>query len=237
MLERRRALGKQLFAHRRRAGKRHLAHQRVRSQHAADGFGPSRNDIEHTWWKARSLRQLGQRQCRKRCLRRRLRHHRAARSQGRARLARQHCSRKIPRRNQRCHAHRLAQGEHAPVRPWRRHHVAVDAPCLLGEPLDETRRVFDLAARLGQRLALLGHHDGGEIVAVLQDQVEPAAQQLRAGLCRRSTPARKCSMRCFNRMLGVDFSATRHITDAFGIGRIVNSDVRIVGGIPPFAAD
>ena len=71
--------------------------------------------------------------------------------------------------------------------------VAVDALALLGEPLDEARGVGDLALALGERLALLGGHDGGEVVGVGQHQVVPACAgspraPWRASRARPATP-------------------------------------------------
>jgi hypothetical protein len=131
---------------------------------------------------------------------------------------------------------RLAQGEHAPVRPRRRHHVAVDAPRLFGEPLDEARRVVDFAARLGERLALLADHDRGEIVAVVEDQVEPAAQQLRAGFGRGGAPAGKGGLRRLDRAsTSAPCSAARG--RRLRIGRVADGEARAVGGVLPVAAD
>jgi hypothetical protein len=48
-----------------------------------------------------------------------------------------------------------------------RDRVAVDALGLLAEPLEEARRVGDLDARLGQRLALLGGQQRGELLLAL----------------------------------------------------------------------
>ena len=47
-----------------------------------------------------------------------------------------------------------------------RDRLAVDALRLLGEPLDERGAEEDLAARLGERLALLGGQDRREVVGV-----------------------------------------------------------------------
>jgi hypothetical protein len=44
------------------------------------------------------------------------------------------------------------------------HRLAIDALGLFGEPLDEGRAIGDLALRLGQRLALLGGEDRGEVL-------------------------------------------------------------------------
>ena len=54
--------------------------------------------------------------------------------------------------------------------------VAVDALALLGKPLDERGGVGDLSAAFGQGLALLGRHDEGEILGVVDHQGEQAAQ-------------------------------------------------------------
>ncbi len=70
-------------------------------------------------------------------------------------------------------------------RPWPvgRDDVAVGALGLLGEPFDEAGAVDDLAARLGERLALFGGHDPRELVRVLDDQLVPAPQD-RGALAR-----------------------------------------------------
>ncbi|EXI69826.1 MAG: hypothetical protein AW08_00319 [Candidatus Accumulibacter adjunctus] len=61
----------------------------------------------------------------------------------------------------------------------RRNHVAVEAFAFLGEPFDERSRVDDLAARLGERFALLCRHQPGEILLIGKQQFVPAAQDLR----------------------------------------------------------
>ena len=93
------------------------------------------------------------------------------------------------------------------------------------------RRVVDLAARLGQRLALLGRHDRGEIVAMREDQIEPAAQHLRADFCRSGAPAGKGGVRGFDRAFDIDGGAARRVTGDFRIGRVVNGEARTVDGI------
>ena len=78
---------------------------------------------------------------------------------------------------------------------WPRDHVAVDALGLFREPLDERRRVGDLALRLGERLALLGGHEHREVGRVQQDQVVPAAQQDRPLLGGLRGPGREGRVR------------------------------------------
>ena len=60
--------------------------------------------------------------------------------------------------------------------------IAVQPLAFFGEPLDEGGGVGDFALRFGQRLALLGGHEGREILLVLHDEIEPAAQHDRAVL-------------------------------------------------------
>ena len=66
--------------------------------------------------------------------------------------------------------------------------VAVGALGFFAEPLDERRAVGDLAARFGERLALLERHQPGEIFLVRHDEVEPAAQDGRALFARSRAP-------------------------------------------------
>ena len=66
----------------------------------------------------------------------------------------------------------------APARQRMVDDVAVDALRLLGEPLDERRRVGDLAARLGQGLPLLGRHQHREVFLIRHhSSSKPAAHQ------------------------------------------------------------
>jgi hypothetical protein len=60
---------------------------------------------------------------------------------------------------------------------------------LLGEVLGKGGAVVDLAARLGERLALLQGHDQGEVFLVLAHQLEPAAQDVAALLRQQRGPA------------------------------------------------
>jgi len=74
-------------------------------------------------------------------------------------------------------------------------HVAVDALGFLGEPLDEARAIGDLALGLGQGLALLGGHDGGQVLLILHHQVEPLAQDGGALLGGHGAPGRPGGVR------------------------------------------
>ena len=97
-------------------------------------------------------------------------------------------------------ADRLLGHDDALVGGVRRDRVAIDALALLAEPLDEGGGIGDLAAQLGQGLALLGGHQGGEILLVRHHQIEPFAQDLRRApwrSCRasRATPGRPPRLR------------------------------------------
>src|SRR5215472_5138745 len=91
-------------------------------------------------------------------------HHRAPGGQGRAAFAGDHRRREIPRRDRGADADRLLGHDDALVGGVRRDRVAVDALAFLAEPFDERRGIGDLAARLGQGLALLGGHQRRQIL-------------------------------------------------------------------------
>ena len=91
-------------------------------------------------------------------------------------LAGDHRIGEVPRRDGGDDAHRLLDHDHAAIGPGRGNGLAIDALGLFGEELDEGRAIGDFAARFGQRLALLGGHDLGQVLLVLHHQVEPLAQ-------------------------------------------------------------
>ncbi len=66
--------------------------------------------------------------------------------------------------------------------------LAAHALGFFREPLEERRRVGDLGARLGERLPLFTGHDEGEIFAMLEHELEPAAEHGRAFLGRPGAP-------------------------------------------------
>ncbi len=147
------------------------------AENLADRGRVAGDDVQHARRQAGALRQFAQRQRRERRLRRRLDHAGAAGGQGGRAFAGDHRRREIPRRDRRHHADRLAQSDDARVGPGRGNGLAIDPLGLLGEKFDETRGIVDLAARLGQWLALLAGHDHAEIVARRDHQFEPFAQQ------------------------------------------------------------
>jgi len=72
---------------------------------------------------------------------------------------------------------------------------------------------------------------------MLEDQIEPAPQKLRASFRGRGAPAGKGIMRRLDRADGVGGGAAWRVADGFPIGRVMNGEARAVGGIPPFATD
>ena len=118
-------------------------------------------------------------------------------------LAGDHRRREVPRRDRGADADRLLDHDDALVGGVRRDRVAVDALALLAEPLDEGGGIGDLAARLGQRLALLGGHQGREILLVRHHQIEPFAQDLGALLGGLGAPAGQCLVGRLDRLAGL----------------------------------
>jgi hypothetical protein len=102
---------------------------------------------------------------------------------------------------------------------------------------DEARRIGDLAAGLGQRLALLhGHHDG-QVFLVFHHQVEPFPQDDGAFLGRLGAP---CRHRLVGRLDGAARLGGAHFRDgAQGLARrgIAHIDGFAAVGIAPGAVD
>ena len=138
--------------------------------------------VEDTPGQAGAFRQLRQRQRGERGLGRRVGDDGAAGGERCAGLAGKHRRGDVPRRDQSGDTHWLAPQLHLGVSKVRGHALDVRALGLLGVEFKEAGGVVDLAARLGERLALLESHDAGQILAVLQHQLGPAAQKCAAGL-------------------------------------------------------
>ncbi len=232
------ALHHQLLADAGRARERDLAHRGVAGHLCADRRGILAGDeVQHSRRDPGPRRQLRHRQRGVGRLARRFAHERAARSQGRRRLARDHGRRKIPGRDGRNDTNRLAQHQQALVGLMRWNDLPVQAFAFLGEPLDEGGGVADLAPGFRERLALLGGHDGGEIFAMLEHQVEPTPEDDTAILRRARRPSRKSRLGRGDRASRfgrrhVGYGAQRRLgcrIDDCGRGAGVRAD--------PFAAD
>jgi hypothetical protein len=116
-------------------------------------------------------------------------------------------------------ADRLLEDDDPLVRlvPWDR--VAVDPLGLLAEPLEERRRIRDLAARLRKGLPLLARQQARQLLLPLEHQVREPAQDRRTlpgGAC---TPGRIRPLRRRDRSPGlVDPVARNMLEDVAGGG-------------------
>ena len=153
------------------------------------------DDIQRARRQAGALGNHAQRQRRQWGLDCRFAHHRAARCQSRAQLATEHGRREIPRRDRRHHTHRLVQREDAIAAGVAGNRVAVHALGLFAKPFQKASRIQHLALRLRKRLALLGGHQHGQIILMMQHQVEHAAQHVRALPGGHVCPRRERRMR------------------------------------------
>jgi hypothetical protein len=134
-------------------------------------------------------------------------------------------------------ADRLLQHDDALVGAVRRDGVAVDALALLGEPFDERGGIGDLAAALGQGLALLGGHQLREILLVRHHQLEPFAQDAGALLGGLGTPG---GQRAIGRRDGSARLGGAHLghgAEALAIGRILDRNGAAAIGVDPGAVD
>ena len=94
--------------------------------------------------------------------------------------------------------------------------------------------VVDLAARLGERLALLAGHDEGDVVAIGDDEVEPAAQDLRALLRQRLRPGAEGALRRLDRADRLGFAEARDLGEDYAGRRIGDRTSPLAD---PFAVD
>ena len=120
---------------------------------------------------------------------------------------------------------------------WRGDRVAVDALGFFAEPFEERRRVGDLAARLGERLALLGGHQLREVLLVRHHQVEPAAHDGRALLRGLAAPRRKRARGRVDRGAGFRAPEPRHGAEDLAGRRVVDVDHAARAGVHPGAVD
>ena len=237
LLHRRGAFLDQQLADLGRAGEGQLLHQRVGADLVADLAGRAGHDVDHALREAGLLGQHAPGERRIGRLRGRLHDRRAARRQRRAELAGQHGGREIPRRDRRDHADRLLGGDDAAVGPGRRHHVAIGAAALFGEPQHIGRRDRDLALGLGERLALLGGQEFGERLLVVHDRVMQLAQQLVAVEHRGLLPRLEGRFGRLDGAARLGFAGLRHRADLEAGRRIGHIDRRAAVGLHPFAAD
>ena len=125
----------------------------------------------------------------------------------------------------------------APVAHVGRDGVAVDALGLLAEPLQEARRVGDLDARLGQRLALLGGQQRREVLLVLDHEVGPAAHDHRALLGQQPAPARQRALRGLDRAPRLGRAHAGHVGHDLARGGVDDGEGGAGVGVDPAAVD
>src|SRR5690606_20939172 len=95
----------------------------------------------------------------------------------------------------------------------------------------------DLALRLGQRLALLGRHDGAEVVLVRHHEVEPATQDGRALLAGLGPPFRPGTVGGLDRPAGLGRAHVRNGADPVAGRRVVDADRATAVGAYPGTVD
>jgi hypothetical protein len=115
--------------------------------------------------------------------------------------------------------------------------IAVDALALLGEPLDKGGGIGDLAARLGQRFALLGGHQTGEIFLVGHHQLVPAAQDLGPLFGGAGAPGGPGARRRRDRPPGFLGAHLRHGAEPLAARRVLDGKGGPADRVDPFAID
>ena len=228
------ALGGEFLADRGGAGEGELCDARVFGQHAADGFGVACDDVEHAGREAGFFGEDGESE---RGIGREFggfQHDSAASRDAGANLAGDHGGGEVPGRDRANDAHRLFQHGDAAVAGGRRDHVAIGALRLFAEPFEEGAGVGDLAHGFGQRLALFGGHQAGEVGLVLEHQLIPAAQDFGAGGGGLGAPFRQGGLGCGDGGFGFGAAEIWDVADQATRGGVMNGVRRIAR---PFAVD
>ena len=127
--------------------------------------------------------------------------------------------------------------ENARTRRRRGRHLADVAHAFLRIPTEELGRVGDLAAAVGQRLAVLQRDELREPLGVGHDQLVGLAQDLGALTRLLSRPAGERRLRRIDGRLRVLDRGARHVADLLLGRRIDDVEARAVGGLLPLAAD
>jgi hypothetical protein len=99
------------------------------------------------------------------------------------------------------------------------------------------RAIIDFATRLVQRLALFQRHDQRQVFPVLDNQVIPAAQNLRALLRQRHRPIGKGGLRGFDRGPALRRAKTRDRRQPSAVGRIGDVETGVALSGTPGAVD
>ena len=196
-----------------------------------------RNDVDDARRNAGLFQDRHQRQHGQRRIGGGLEHHRAAGGERGADFARRHGGREIPRRHQHGDAGRLVLHEDAGAGGRRAGVLADIAHRFLGVPAEEFRGISDLAAGVGERLAVLDGDQLRQPLGVAHDQVVGFAQNFGALARLLGGPAGKRGARRIDRSLGVFDRCARDRGDLVLGRRIDHVEAAAVGGFAPFAAD
>ncbi len=220
------------------AGERDLAHARVAEERLPDHARASRGDEVHNPGRDAGVLDAAEDEGRRQGgLRGGLDDTRAAGGEGRAELARHHRRREVPGGDRGGHADGLPEDEDAVLGVLRRDDLAVDALGLAREPLEEARRVLDLALGLVERLALLGgHHRADVLDALAHDRCGPHHQP-GAVAGRRRSPAGKGGRSCVDRPLDVLARRVRHRADHIARRRVRDVEALARCSLDPLSTD
>ena len=152
---------------------------------------PRGNDIDDAFRHAGLFEERRERQHGQRRLRCGLDDDGASGRERRADLARAHRRREVPGRDHDRDTGRPVLHENARAARRRPHHVADVAHGLFREPAEEFRGIGDLAAGIGERLAVLERHQPGEPILFGHDEFEGLAQDFRTRARRPGRPIGK----------------------------------------------
>jgi hypothetical protein len=143
----------------------------------------------------------------------------------------------VPRGNGGGHADWLFNDDQTLVRLVAWDHIAIHALGFFGEPLNKGGCIGNLALGFGQWLALFQGHQAAEVVLVLHQQFEPAAQLARAFLGGQGTPGRQGTVGGFDGATGFRSAHLRHAANDFAGGRVVDLDGLATVGVQPGTVD
>ncbi len=231
MLGRRR---EQSAAHRRRPGEGELAQPRVGEERPRRVARPrGGEDVEDARRQTGVLEDLREEQRGERGELRGLEDDGAPRRERGPDLAGGHGEREVPRGDEQRRADRAGEDEDPRARVGRGVVPARDAHGLLGEPAQELGAVGHLPLRLGERLAHLQRHEGGEVVRPLDDGSERRHEDLGAGPRRGPRPVPLRAVRGVQRGEGVVGGRVGDVGEQLTGGRVGHRErVTARGGAP-----
>ena len=221
------------------AGEGDAAHVGVADEHVADLRAAAGDDVQHAVGHARLGEQARDLERRQRRRRGRLGHDRVARGQRRRDLRAQQGQREVVGRDRRTDAHRAAD-DHPVGGAEGRRQLLMGAAHLrrgLGVVAHAVREVRDLAARLGDRLALLGGQQRRQVGGVLLDQRRGLGKDVRALLDVGRRPLGERAPGGGDGQLDVGGGGARHAADDLLGGRVDDVDLLAGGGLSPLPAD